>query len=98
MAVIRTSGSASGAALRSLTGQQELPWPRAVTLRRIHDPSSMETLDRGLVIWFPGPHSFTGEDCSELHVHGGPAVVGSVLQALGLLPGLCPANPGEFTK
>ncbi|KAH1174716.1 hypothetical protein KIL84_008707 [Mauremys mutica] len=54
VAVIRTSGPASGAALRSLTGQQELPRPRAVALRRIHDPSSAETLDRGLVIWFPG--------------------------------------------
>uniref|UniRef100_A0A8C4XZW3 GTP binding protein 3, mitochondrial n=1 Tax=Gopherus evgoodei TaxID=1825980 RepID=A0A8C4XZW3_9SAUR len=53
VAVIRTSGPASGAALRSLTGQQELPRPRAVALRRIHDPSSAETLDRGLVIWFP---------------------------------------------
>ncbi|CAM4628779.1 unnamed protein product, partial [Lepidochelys kempii] len=98
VAVVRTSGPASGAALRSLTGQQELPRPRAVALRRIHDPSSAETLDRGLVIWFPGPHSFTGEDCSELHVHGGPAVVGGVLQALGRLPGLRPADPGEFTK
>ncbi|XP_030396492.1 tRNA modification GTPase GTPBP3, mitochondrial isoform X1 [Gopherus evgoodei] len=98
VAVIRTSGPASGAALRSLTGQQELPRPRAVALRRIHDPSSAETLDRGLVIWFPGPHSFTGEDCSELHIHGGPAVVGGVLQALGRLPGLRPADPGEFTK
>lgn len=98
VAVIRTSGPASGAALRSLTGQQELPRPRAVALRRIHDPSSAETLDRGLVIWFPGPHSFTGEDCSELHVHGGPAVVGGVLQALGRQPGLRPADPGEFTK
>ncbi|XP_038239891.2 tRNA modification GTPase GTPBP3, mitochondrial [Dermochelys coriacea] len=98
VAVVRTSGPASGAALRSLTRQQELPRPRAVALRRIHDPSSAETLDRGLVIWFPGPHSFTGEDCSELHVHGGPAVVGGVLQALGHLPGLRPADPGEFTK
>uniref|UniRef100_A0A8C3HEG9 GTP binding protein 3, mitochondrial n=1 Tax=Chrysemys picta bellii TaxID=8478 RepID=A0A8C3HEG9_CHRPI len=98
VAVIRTSGPASGAALRSLTGQQELPRPRAVALRRIHDPGSAETLDRGLVIWFPGPHSFTGEDCAELHVHGGLAVVSGVLQALGHLPGLRPADPGEFTK
>nr|XP_025045069.1 tRNA modification GTPase GTPBP3, mitochondrial [Pelodiscus sinensis] len=98
VAVIRTSGPASGTALRRLTGQQELPRPRAVTLRRIRDPSSAETLDRGLVIWFPGPYSFTGEDCAELHVHGGPAVVSGVLQALGRLPGLRPADPGEFTK
>ncbi|XP_067416191.1 tRNA modification GTPase GTPBP3, mitochondrial isoform X2 [Emydura macquarii macquarii] len=98
VAVIRASGPASGAALQRLTGQQELPPPRAVTLRRIRDPSSAETLDKGLVVWFPGPRSFTGEDCAELQVHGGPAVVSGVLQALGRLPGLRPADPGEFTK
>ncbi|XP_059575482.1 tRNA modification GTPase GTPBP3, mitochondrial isoform X3 [Alligator mississippiensis] len=98
VAVIRTSGPASATALRRLTGRDELPRPRAVALRRIRDPGSAEPLDRGLVVWFPGPHSFTGEDCAELHVHGGPAVVSGVLQALGRLPGLRPAEPGEFTK
>lgn len=53
-----------------------------------------ETLDRGLVLWFPGPHSFTGEDSCELHVHGGPAVIAAVLAALGTLPGYVPAQPG----
>uniref|UniRef100_A0A8D0GJ03 5-taurinomethyluridine-[tRNA] synthase subunit GTPB3, mitochondrial n=1 Tax=Sphenodon punctatus TaxID=8508 RepID=A0A8D0GJ03_SPHPU len=98
VAVIRTSGPASATALCRLTGQDELPPPRAVSLRRICDPCSAETLDRGLVIWFPGPRSFTGEDCAELHVHGGPAVVTGILQALGRLPSLRLAEPGEFTK
>ncbi|CAN8201436.1 unnamed protein product [Coccothraustes coccothraustes] len=97
VAVIRASGPGSGSALRSLTGSPEPP-ARVMALRRIRDPQSAESLDRGLVVWFPGPHSFTGEDCAELHVHGGPAVVSGVLQALGRLPGLRPAEPGEFTR
>lgn len=55
-------------------------------------------MDRALVLWFPGPQSFTGEDCAEFHVHGGPAVVSGVLQALGRVPGLRPAEAGEFTR
>nr|XP_038024920.1 LOW QUALITY PROTEIN: tRNA modification GTPase GTPBP3, mitochondrial [Anas platyrhynchos] len=98
VAVIRTSGPGSGGALKSLTGRPQLPPPRVMALRRIRDPATAEPLDRGLVVWFPGPHSFTGEDCAELHVHGGPAVVSGVLQALGRLPGLRPAEPGEFTR
>nr|XP_006001679.1 PREDICTED: tRNA modification GTPase GTPBP3, mitochondrial isoform X3 [Latimeria chalumnae] len=82
VALIRVSGPASGEALLSLIRQRELPPARFALLRKILDPSSGETLDRGLVFWFPGPHSFTGEDCCELHVHGGPAVISGVLQAL----------------
>uniref|UniRef100_A0A6J0SSL4 tRNA modification GTPase GTPBP3, mitochondrial n=1 Tax=Pogona vitticeps TaxID=103695 RepID=A0A6J0SSL4_9SAUR len=98
VAVIRTSGPASRSALLSLTGAKEPPPPRTATLRRIRDPGSAETLDCGLVMWFPGPNSFTGEDCAEFHVHGGPAVLGGVLEALGRLPQLRLAEPGEFTK
>ncbi|XP_074019904.1 5-taurinomethyluridine-[tRNA] synthase subunit GTPB3, mitochondrial [Numenius arquata] len=98
VAVIRTSGPGSRGALQSLTGPPELPPPRVLALRRIRDPDTAETLDRSLVVWFSGPQSFTGEDCAELHVHGGPAVVSGVLRALGRLPGLRPAEPGEFTR
>ncbi|NXH84611.1 GTPB3 GTPase, partial [Edolisoma coerulescens] len=97
VAVIRASGPGSRGALQSLTGTPKVPPPRVLALRRIRDPDTAETLDRGLVVWFPGPRSFTGEDCAELHVHGGPAVVSGVLRALGRLPGLRPAEPGEFT-
>ncbi|KAG8126812.1 hypothetical protein E2320_021911 [Naja naja] len=82
VAVIRTSGPASCSALLCMTGTKEPPLPRTATLRRICDPSSSEILDRGLVLWFPGPASFTGEDSVEFHVHGGPAVVSGVLNAL----------------
>ncbi|XP_040846735.1 tRNA modification GTPase GTPBP3, mitochondrial isoform X3 [Ochotona curzoniae] len=98
VAVIRASGPASGHALRSLTAARDLPPARRASLRLLSDPSSGEPLDRALVLWFPGPHSFTGEDCVEFHVHGGPAVVSGVLQALGSVPGLRPAEAGEFTR
>ncbi|XP_062452195.1 tRNA modification GTPase GTPBP3, mitochondrial isoform X3 [Rhea pennata] len=98
VAVIRASGPGCREALQSLTGRPEPPAPRVLALRRIRDPATAEPLDRGLVAWFPGPHSFTGEDCCELHVHGGPAVVSGVLRALGRLPGLRPAEPGEFAR
>nr|XP_034376566.1 tRNA modification GTPase GTPBP3, mitochondrial isoform X2 [Arvicanthis niloticus] len=98
IAVIRTSGPASGLALRSLTALREPPPARSACLRLLRHPSSGEPLDRSLVLWFPGPQSFTGEDCMELHVHGGPAVVSGVLQALGSVPGLRPAEAGEFTR
>uniref|UniRef100_A0A8C6YRA9 GTP-binding protein TrmE N-terminal domain-containing protein n=1 Tax=Nothoprocta perdicaria TaxID=30464 RepID=A0A8C6YRA9_NOTPE len=98
VAVIRASGPGCRAALQSLTGRPAPPPPRVLALRRIRDPATNEPLDCGLVAWFPGPRSFTGEDCCELHVHGGPAVVSGVLQALGRVPGLRPAEPGEFSR
>ncbi|XP_069792577.1 tRNA modification GTPase GTPBP3, mitochondrial [Narcine bancroftii] len=98
VAVIRVSGPSSGDALSSLTGRRPLPPARAAVIRPLLDPRSGERLDVALVLWFPGPRSFTGEDCCEFHVHGGPAVIGGVLQALGTLPGLHPAEAGEFTK
>ncbi|XP_029415237.1 tRNA modification GTPase GTPBP3, mitochondrial isoform X2 [Nannospalax galili] len=98
IAVIRTSGPASGLALRSLTAPREPPPARSAALRLLRHPRSGEPLDRALVLWFPGPQSFTGEDCVEFHVHGGPAVVSGVLEALGSVPGLRAAEAGEFTK
>uniref|UniRef100_A0A8D2F3B6 5-taurinomethyluridine-[tRNA] synthase subunit GTPB3, mitochondrial n=1 Tax=Theropithecus gelada TaxID=9565 RepID=A0A8D2F3B6_THEGE len=98
IAVIRTSGPSSGHALRILTAAGDLPPARHASLRLLSDPRSGEPLDRALVLWFPGPRSFTGEDCVEFHVHGGPAVVSGVLQALGSVPGLRPAEAGEFTR
>ncbi|KAK2499281.1 hypothetical protein MC885_018183 [Smutsia gigantea] len=98
IAVIRTSGPASSQALRSLTAPRDLPPARSACLRVLSDPRSGEPLDRGLVLWFPGPQSFTGEDCAEFHVHGGPAVVSGILEALGSVSGLRPAEAGEFTR
>ena len=94
IAVMRISGSASGAVLARLC--RTLPSPRVATLRTIRDAAD-EPLDRGLVIWFPGPHSYTGEDSAELHLHGGRAVIDGVADAL-VTGGARPAEPGEFTE
>ncbi|XP_044217071.1 tRNA modification GTPase GTPBP3, mitochondrial isoform X1 [Thunnus albacares] len=99
VAVVRVSGPASVTALRCMAGlTRSLPSPRTALLRSITDPRSKEVLDRGLVLWFPAPHSFTGEDSVEFHIHGGPAVITAVLQALGSVPGMRPAEAGEFTR
>jgi len=97
VAVIRISGSRAAAALRVLTAQA-LPRPRVVKLVRLIHPTTGETLDDALVLWFVAPASFTGEDVAELHVHGGPAVVDGVLAALGTMEGLRLAEAGEFTR
>ncbi|CAB1332295.1 unnamed protein product [Coregonus sp. 'balchen'] len=81
VAVVRVSGPASSMVLRNMAGlTQALPPPCTALLWRIIDPHSKELLDRGLVLWFPGPYSFTGE---EFHIHRGPAVITVFLQALG---------------
>lgn len=97
VAVVRISGLAAGTALDRLTGKAR-PIPRRASLRTIIDPVSGDRLDRALLLWLPGPGSATGEDMAELHIHGGRAVTAAVLAALGRLPGLRPAEPGEFTR
>jgi tRNA modification GTPase len=97
VAVIRLSGPDAGAALSALAGEP-LPAPRRASLRALRDPGDGAEIDRGLVLWLPGPASFSGEDMAELHVHGGRAVVAATLAALGRVPGLRPAEPGEFTR
>jgi tRNA modification GTPase len=96
VAVIRISGPAAGAALRALCGP--LPAPRHASLRKLKHPGSGELLDRGLVLWLPGPASFTGEDMAELHIHSGRAVIGGVIGALQSLPSMRLAEPGEFAR
>lgn len=96
VAVVRLAGPESGSALDAITARPR-PLARMATVRRLIDPVSRETLDQALVLWMPGPSSFTGEDVVELHLHGGPAVVEGVVGALAAL-GLRPAEPGEFTR
>ncbi len=96
VAVVRVSGPRAGAALEALT-QRELPRPRLASLRRLRNPKGI-SIDDALVLWFPAPHSFTGEDVAELHLHGGPAVIAATLAALSAQQGLRLAEPGEFTR
>jgi tRNA modification GTPase len=95
IAVIRMSGPSVGSLLERLCGA--LPEPRRATVRTLRSPSSGEVIDNGLVLWFPAPASFSGEDGGELHLHGGRAVVGAAFEALAA-EGLRIAEPGEFTK
>jgi tRNA modification GTPase len=96
VAVVRLSGPGAGPALGVLTGGA-IPARRVAGLRALRRPGDRAVLDRALVLWMPGPHSYTGEDGAELHLHGGPAVVDGVTGALlGL--GLRLAEPGEFTR
>lgn len=96
VAVVRISGPQAGGALKALAGG--LPQPRRAAVRIIKDPGTGDSLDEALVLWFPAPRSFTGEDVAELHIHGGRAVVAAVLEAIGKQPGCRPAEPGEFTR
>lgn len=96
VAVIRVSGPDAVKAVRGLI-VGDLPAPRVAALRTLRNPVG-EGLDRGLLLYFPAPNSFTGEDLLELQVHGGRAVQRAVLAALSACPGLRPAEPGEFTR
>jgi tRNA modification GTPase len=96
VAVVRISGPAAGEALDRMAGRR--PSPRVAALKRIRHPVTGDVLDHALALFFPAPRSETGEDMAELHLHGGRAVVKSVLEALGRIPGARLAEPGEFAR
>lgn len=95
IAVVRISGPRAFAAVQQLTG--DVPAARRAALRTLRDRAG-EPLDQALVLCFPGPHSATGEDLAELHLHGGRAVVRAVEAALAELPEHRAAEAGEFTR
>jgi tRNA modification GTPase len=95
--VIRLSGGETSLVLSALL-QGALPPSRQACLRRLCDPATGEEIDHGLVIWFPAPGSFTGEDMAELHLHGGRAVLARILDVLSSRPHTRLAEPGEFTR
>jgi tRNA modification GTPase len=95
VAVMRLSGPAAAATVMALT-RQPLPPSRRASLRRLYNQSDT-LIDQALVLWMPAPGSYTGEDCVELHLHGGTAVIDGAAQALAAC-GLRPAEPGEFTR
>jgi tRNA modification GTPase len=94
VAVFRISGPGSGPTLAAMVGG--LPRRRLASLRLIRDPTG-EIIDKGLALWFPGPHSYTGEDCAELHAHGGRVVIDRLVETL-VDAGVRLAAPGEFTR
>ncbi|MFT8933077.1 MAG: tRNA uridine-5-carboxymethylaminomethyl(34) synthesis GTPase MnmE [Acetobacter syzygii] len=97
IAVMRVSGKGSADLLVRLCGA--LPPPRKAVLRRVWQQADVQDtlLDEALVLWFPGPRSYTGEDGFELHLHAGPAIIQAVSNAL-VQGGARPAEPGEFTR
>jgi len=96
IAVVRVCGPDARLALEKLIGR--VPAPRQATLAHVREPAGGDVIDEALVLWFPGPHSETGEDMAELQLHGGHAVIAAVLDALGGIENFRPAEPGEFTR
>jgi len=96
VAVIRVSGPQAQHSITRLAGAAPFT-PRLATLRRLRDEGGA-AIDQALVLWFPAPASFSGEDMAEVHIHGGAAIVGKVLDTLAGFAGCRPAEPGEFTR
>ena len=97
VAIIRVSGQDTSKVIKSLTGGH-LPKARVATLRRIMNIDNSELIDEGLILWFPGPQSYTGEDMAEIHIHGGKAVILAVQNEIAKMENCRLAEPGEFTK
>ena len=96
VAVFRVSGPNANRAITELTAKP-LPKPRQAAIRHIFEADGT-LIDKGLVLWFEGPASFTGENVAEFQIHGGPAVIEAMTECLGQVGGLRPAEPGEFTR
>tara|TARA_B100000900_G_scaffold258477_1_gene220297 strand:- start:270 stop:1601 length:1332 start_codon:yes stop_codon:yes gene_type:complete len=97
VAIIRISGSEASKVIKSLTGKN-IPLARMATLRKINNINTSELIDEAIIIWFPGPESYTGEDMAEIHVHGGQAVILAVQNEISKVKNCRLAEPGEFTK
>ena len=97
LAVIRISGKETKVAINKITGKS-LPKPRTAVLRKFNKINDNQLIDEGILMWFPGPASYTGEDMAELHVHGSRAVINEIQNSLSQIPNLRLAEAGEFTK
>ena len=97
IATIRVSGKLAKKVVEQLTNSQ-IPEPRVATLKKINNINTNELIDEGIIIWFPGPKSYTGEDMAEFHVHGSLAVVQAIQNSISEIEGCRIAEPGEFTK
>jgi tRNA modification GTPase len=97
IAVIRISGPETSKAIQLLTGKS-VPKPRMATLRKINKINTSELIDEGIILWFPGPESYTGEDMAEIQVHGSKAVIDALHTSISNIENCRLAEPGEFTK
>jgi tRNA modification GTPase len=97
VAIIRISGEQSSKIIETLTGKK-VPLPRVATLRKINKINSSELIDEGIILWFPGPESYTGEDMAEIQVHGSKAVIDALHSSISKIENCRLAEPGEFTK
>ena len=97
IAIVRISGNESRNVVKLLTNK-DLPTPRVATLRKINKINTSELIDEGMILWFPGPESYTGEDMAEIHVHGSIAVINSLHSSISKIKNCRLAEPGEFTR
>ena len=97
ISIIRISGDQTLNVLKLLTGRGA-PKPRVATLRKINKINTSELIDEGIILWFPGPESYTGEDMAEIQVHGSKAVVDALHSSISKIENCRLAEPGEFTK
>ena len=97
VAVIRVSGSNTAEVVKKITGLK-LPPPRVATLSKFNKNGTKELIDEGVIIWFPAPNSYTGEDLAEFHVHGSRAVINAMHSTISKVKKCRLAEPGEFTK
>jgi len=97
VAIIRVSGQDVKKIIQLLT-RKPVPIPRVATLRKINKINTSELIDEGIILWFPGPESYTGEDMAEFHIHGSKAVVEALHSSMSKVENCRLAEPGEFTK
>ena len=97
IAVIRISGPETSKVIEILTNKK-LPKPRIASLRKINKINTSELIDEGIILWFPGPESYTGEDMAEIQVHGSKAVIDALHYSISEIENCRLAEPGEFTK
>jgi len=97
IAVIRISGQETSNIIKLLTGKP-VPKARLAALRKINKINTSELIDEGIILWFPGPESYTGEDMAEIQVHGSKAVIDALHTSISYIENCRLAEPGEFTK
>ena len=97
IAVVRISGPEAKLVISTLT-EGSFPEPRIATLKKVNNINKTGMIDEGIILWFPGPKSYTGEDMAEIHVHGSKAVIQSLLKSISQIKNCRMAEPGEFTK